>query len=356
MVDSIHLANKRKLHGALNTIAESGSQGVEAALASVYHPDAVWRGSHPLNEMRGVPAIARVAWQPLLLAFPDLERRDNILIGGSFEGRDYVAAVGHYCGSFRRDWLGLPANGQAIYLRYGEVHQMVEGRIVQSTVLVDMLDFIRQAGFWPLPPSLGAEGMWPGPIGSDGMVLSEQDAVQSATSLQLTLAMQASLGAYDDSRGEGRDGLLAMPQKQYWHPKMMWYGPSGIGSTRALEGFVDHHQLPFRTAFPNLPHIPRSPERGKDGKSHYIRIGDGRFSATGGWPSRYLNHVGGGWLGQAPTGRAITMRVMDFYHHHEGLIRENWVPIDILHTLLQMDVDVLARVRSQFGARRGAQA
>ena len=28
----------------------------------------------------------------------------------------------------------------------------------------------------------------------------------------------------------------------------------------------------------------------------------------------------------------------------EGLIRENWVPIDILDVLLQMDVDVLARV------------
>ena len=46
------------------------------------------------------------------------------------------------------------------------------------------------------------------------------------------------------------------------------------------------------------------------------------------------------------------MRVMDFYLHHEGLIRENWIPIDILHLLLQMGVDVFARTRSAFG--RGA--
>jgi hypothetical protein len=45
------------------------------------------------------------------------------------------------------------------------------------------------------------------------------------------------------------------------------------------------------------------------------------------------------------------MRVMDFYLHHEGLIRENWVPLDILDLLLQMGVDVLARMLPLF--RRG---
>ena len=30
------------------------------------------------------------------------------------------------------------------------------------------MDFIRQAGFWPINPPLGIEEMWPGPITSDG--------------------------------------------------------------------------------------------------------------------------------------------------------------------------------------------
>ena len=42
------------------------------------------------------------------------------------------------------------------------------------------------------------------------------------------------------------------------------------------------------------------------------------------------------------------MRVMDFYLHHEGLIRENWVPLDILNLLLQMDVDILDRMQPFF--------
>jgi hypothetical protein len=45
------------------------------------------------------------------------------------------------------------------------------------------------------------------------------------------------------------------------------------------------------------------------------------------------------------------MRVMDFYRADGGLIRENWVPIDMLQVLLQLDIDVLSRVRSQFSKR-----
>jgi predicted ester cyclase len=350
---SVTVANKRALRSFMDAIAQATPESVGAALAKAYHPNATWRGSHPWNEMGGVEAIGAQVWSPLLQSFPDLERRDNILIGGSYEGRDYVGAVGHLVGRFRRDWQGIPATDQLVYLRYGEFHQMVDGRIVQSTVLLDLLDFMRQIGCWPLAPSLGAEGMWSGPLGSDGLVQHATDAAESAASLKLTLDMQASLGAYD-SRGQGREGLLNMPQKQFWHPKMMWYGPSGTGTTRGLDGFVDLHQLPFRIAFPRDPGAAQPPGLGKHGGSHYVRIGDGRFSATGGWPSRHMMHLGGGWLGLPPSGRPIQMRVMDFYAADGGLIRENWVPIDILHTLLQMDVDLLARVRAQFARRRAS--
>lgn len=343
--------DKRAVWSAMHTIAESTPQAVAGRLASIYHPDAHWRGSHPWNEMHGLAEIARRVWVPLLESFPDLERRDDIVIGGTYEGRTYVGCVGHLCGRFRRDWNGIPANDQAMHLRYGEFHQMEQGRIVQSSVLLDVLDFIRQAGFWPIAPSLGQEGKWLAPRDGDGLVFAPQDPARSAASLKLTLDMQAALGAYNDAQA-GREGLLTMPQAQYWHPKMMWYGPGGIGTTRALEGFVDYHQLPFRLAFPRDPSRPQPPGMGKHGGSHYVRIGDGRFSATGGWPSRHMMHLGGGWLGLGATGRPVTMRVMDFYCEDQGLIRENWVPIDIIDVMLQLDVDVLARVRRQFGSRR----
>jgi predicted ester cyclase len=331
-----HVANKRLLRPLLAHVAESRPDEVEARLGRACLPDAAWRGSHPLNEMTGVAAVAERVWKPLLHAFSDLERRETILIAGTsaVNGQAMVATVGHYCGTFRRDWLGIPATGLSAYLRFGEVYRMEDGRIAETTALWDLLDLMRQAGVWPVARSLGIEEQWPAPITGDGIALDASDPSLSAASLAQTLAMQATLGAYDDEARAGRQGLLDMPQKEHWHPRMMWYGPAGIGTARGLAGFVDCHQLPFRIAFPN-----------RRGGNHYLRIGDGPFSATGGWPSVLAKHSGGGFMGLPPTGRDVTMRVMDFYLHHEGLIRENWVPLDIIHLLLQMDVDVFARMR-----------
>lgn len=333
-------ATKQAIREALRALAESTPATLERRLDALYHADAEWRGSHPLNEMAGRGAILARVWRPLIDSFPDLERRDAIFVGGDWKGVTMIAAMGHYCGTFARDWMTVPATGKTIYFRYGEVHELREGKIARSSVLLDVLDLIRQAGFWPVAPSLGVEEQWPGPITGDGIVLTGQDPAISAASLAQTLAMHKTLGDYDDLEHRGREGLMTMPQKEHWHPRMMWYGPAGIGTSRGLAGFVDIHQLPFRIAFPN-----------RKGGNHYIRIGDGPYSVTGGWPSVHAQHLGGGFMGLSPTGRDVTMRVMDFYLHHEGLIRENWVPLDILDLLRQMDVDVLARLQPFF--RRG---
>ena len=50
------------------------------------------------------------------------------------------------------------------------------------------------------------------------------------------------------------------------------------------------------------------------------------------------------WIGLAPTGKPVTMRVMDFWRCEGSLLAENWVMIDIPHLLLQMGVDVFARM------------
>ena len=352
-----HFASlKRHMFASLSRLAEVPERETAGILESIAAASAQWRMSHPLNEISSSHGALERVWLPLKRALPDLERRDSIFLGRAFEGRTYVAAVGHYCGTFRADWLGIPSTGQPIYLRYGEVYQVENGQIVQANCLWDILDFMRQAGFWPIAPSLGLEGMWPGPITGDGIILHDTDPQQSAACLAQTLTMHKSLGDYDDMQGRGRDGLLNMPQKEHWHPKMMWYGPSGIGTTRGLQGFVDYHQLPFRLAFPNRKGGGQwdqiAEEKKRLGGGHYIHIGDGSYSVTGGWPSVIAVHGGGSFLGVGATGKVITMRVMDFYLHHEGLIRENWVPLDVLDILMQMGVDVFARMQSAF--KRGA--
>jgi len=334
----------------LSALAESTPAALAERLEALAHPTALWRASHPMNAAAGGPEAA--IFGPLKQALPDLERRDVIAVAGVFEGRAYVATLGSYCGTMRGDWHGIPAAGKAVTLRYGEVYQVdADGRVVQASLLWDVLDLMRQAGVWPLAPMLGAAELWPAPITADGLRLEPSDPGLSEASIAQTLAMHRTLAEHDDRENLSREALIAMPQREHWHPRMMWYGPAGIGATRGLDGFVEGHQLPFRIAF----HRPQgsfeavNAERARHGAGHYIRIGDGPYSVTGGWPSVYAMHLGGGFCGLPPTGRPVFMRVMDFYLHHEGLIRENWVPLDMLHLLDQMGFDALARMREILG-------
>lgn len=332
--------NKHKVSQWMNTLTRVSPNGLRQALSEIYHPHAQWNGSHPLNENQGVEAIESVFWQPMRQALPDVERWDHLLLAGNYKGNDLVGAVGHLVGTFQNDWLDIPATQGVVYVRYGEYHQIVDGKIATSHVLIDFLDLMRQAGFWPMAPSLGREGRWPGPATQDGVLLHAQDPKRSQKSLELVLSMHQGLVSYDGSPPD-RKGLDSMNQVHFWHPNMMWYGPSGIGTTRGLAGFEQYHQVPFLIAFPD-----------RGGIDHYAEIADGDYVGTGGWPSLTATHLGGNWLGLSPTGRPVKMRVMDFYRCEGSFIKENWVPIDIIDVLMQFDVDVFARMRQQFPRKK----
>ena len=351
-------ALKRRLRGALSHIAGGGMDGLQARLRALYADDPAWRASRPMNEGSGIAGLIETVWAPLMRAFPDLERRDDIFVAGrSIHAPDRpvrVAAMGHLCGTFREPWLGIAPSGQAVFLRYGEVHEMEGGRIARTTFLVDVLDLCRQVGLWPMSPSPATECMWPAPRGADGVRPGTVDEEEGERSIRATLDMHRALADFDDVKAHGdgrlREALLAMPQRDHWHERMMWYGPSGVGTTRGLEGFVEFHQAPFRVSFPNRKGGATLNElKDEGGGGHYVQIGDGRFSVTGGWPSVRAVHRGGEWLGQGASGNPIAMRVMDFYAHDEGLIRENWVPIDIVDVLHQMGFDAIHRVRRMAG-------
>ncbi len=213
-------------------------------------------------------------------------------------------------------------------LRCCEINQLVDDRIVESYVLIDVLDLMHQADCWPISKSLGAEGAWLSPASQDGVNLDAADSEGGAVALKLVKAMHAGLFAFN-----GKD-LSSMQLAQYWTPNFMWYGPAGIGTSRGLKGFEAHHQIPFLRAFPD-----------RRGGGHVANVYDGNYVVTGGWPSVIATHTGGDWLNLGPTGRHIEMRVMDFYRVEDGLIAENWVPIDITNILLQMGVDVFARLK-----------
>lgn len=297
-------------------------EDVADAIRSYVHKDAAWYGPHPIVHLKGAEALTAGFWQPLLRAFPDLTRTCEVLIGGH---RHWVASIGHFCGTFENDWLGIPATGRGVEIRYGEFSAVYEGKIVLTYLIPDVLDLIRQAGFQLVPPSLGEEGQVTGPMTGDGVRLGQTEPEEGAKTLAMAKAMCSELNT---SRCE-----------RYWDPqRMVWYGPSAIGTCRTYRGFDELHQQPFYHAFPGF---------GAERMGvHVAEVGDGNYAAWVGWPSIRAHHAGE-YLGCGPTGNLAEWRLMDFYRREGDRIIENWVPVDMIHLFLTMGVDLFAELERQ---------
>ena len=291
----------------------------------------VWLGPHPINELTGIDSLNSRFWQPLLRSFPDLKRKCDIFLGGRYKEKEkeLVVATGYFTGTFMNDWLGIPATGKETHIRFGEQIVLSAGKIVKTFILLDILDVMRQAGFRFVPKWLDEEGNVPGPATGDGVLLAPQDEDVSQKTLELMLAMLIDLGKYDgvDWKTQNKD--------LYWHPNMAWYGPAGIGTVRGLVPFEVDYQTVFRRGLPDF-----------HGNNRFTEIAEGHYSAIGGYPSTAGTHLGA-FMGCPPTGKVVTLRVMDFYRREGDFIMENWVLIDMIHLGLQMGKDIFADLHRQ---------
>ncbi len=295
----------------------------------LYGPDCNFNAGAPVNSCAGADAIIRQFWLPLVNAFPDLERRTDILMSGHFMHGDWVATTGNFVGHFQNPLYGLRPSGRPHFIRYGWFDRIVGDTVVESYVLLDLARLMIETGAWPLRPQRGE--VWsPAPAPQDGIMIAAASATESEKSLKLVEAMIAGLMTYDGQT------LSSMGMKQFWTPQFGWYGPGGIGSARGHADYERAHQGPFLKAFPD-----------RIGGHHKCRIGEGTYVASTGWPSIHATHSGDGWLGIPATGKRITQRIMDFWRRDGDLLTENWVFIDMVDLLGQVGVDLFPQNESK---------
>lgn len=305
---------------ALRAISAADDAALPGVLAAHVKPDARIHLFAPLPAVTGPEAMRETLLDPLRRAIPNALRRDDIVMAGvSRTGSGtWVSAVGHYVGNFVAPFCGVEPHGKLVFVRYGEFYRIEDGMIAEARLLWDLLDLARQAGH-TLPMSVGTEILFPAPATHDGVMPGHHE--RSDASSELVEAMLRALGPYDPETFDS-PGLAA-----YWHPQMLWYGPAGVGSNVTYGGFLRDHRDSFLTAFPD-----------RKGVGHYARFGDGDYVCSSGWPSLGATHAGP-YLGVPATGKAITMRVMDFWRCEDGLIHENWVFIDFVDLLAQLGVE-----------------
>lgn len=314
---------------------------VKKVLNDLSSPDAIFHHCEPFGDFTGANAFFDSAYKPLKTAFPDLERRDYIVTAGDTpSGDQWVGCAGFYSGTFKKTWLDIPPTGHIATMRFHEFYRIVDDKIVEFQAIWDIPELMMQANAWPMVPSLGHEFLVPAPATMDGVSSLARDADKSAASCNIVVQMLEDLQKHPQ-----QGGPEVMKLDQYWHPRMNWYGPAGIGTARGIEGFRNWHQIPFLNAMPD-----RGQYR-EEISCHFFA--ENNYVAVTGWPDMVQTLSGAGWLGLPAMDKKISMRSLDFWRIEGDLIRENWVLVDLLHVYSQLGIDVFERLREFNKARLG---
>lgn len=303
---------------------------IRSALHDLFTPDAIIRLGHPFGEVMGPDAFLETCLAPLSRALPDLERREMIILAGTTpEDNDWVGTMGNYMGTFVAPLLGIPPTGHLAHMRYHEFYRVENNQVVEMQAIWDLPELMMLANAWPMAPQLGSYLCTPGPMSCDGLNVSGD----GQSTMDHVIAMLTDLCKYPSNPDPA-----VMQLEKYWHPRFNWYGPAGIGSARGISGFRNWHQIPFLRGMPD-----RKLDAMADLTSHWVAQGD--YVCETGWPNMRLTLSDDGWMGIAPAGKEVLLRSLDFWRMENGLIRENWVLVDLLDLYHQVGVDVLGRVR-----------
>ncbi len=310
---------------ALHTEFDAAPDGdIARVLEKHTSTDYSWRGVHPFNEQQGVEAAIKSFWLPLRQSLSCMQRREDIFMAGKNdvdkEQTVWVAGMGHMMGLFDNDWLGIPATGKLIFLRYAEFHRVHDGKIAESAFFCDILSVMDQAGCYPLPPPTGATVLYPGPRTHDGLLFRKEPAEEGVKTLKIVNKMIADLSLMNKS---GVIDCSPEALQRSWHDDMVWYGPTGFGATYTIPRYQLQHQIPMRA---NL--------KDKVFNGHVARFAEGNYAGFFGWPN-LTNTPTGGFLGLPANETRADMRVVDVYRR-EG-------DIDLLHWMKMQGLDVLAR-------------
>jgi predicted ester cyclase len=334
----IHRHNKLLIAEFAASLYDCDEARLRDQLQKTFAPNCQIHLAFPFEDLDGPDNLIETGYLPFLNAIPDFERREFIRMAGNSDQENWVGCAGFYTGLFERPWLDIPATKHPVAMRYHEFFRIVDEKVVEMQALWDIPHVMMQAKAWPMTSSLGIDWLIPGPATQDGIITEPYDQAKADESEQLIIDMLNAMGKHPLSGGPE-----IMKLEHFWHPKMCWYGPAGIGTTRGISGFRNWHQIPFLNAMPD--------RRGAV-SGDVVMFADRDYVGTTGWPNMNMTISGGGWLGIAPSNQKITMRSLDFWRIENGLIRENWVLVDLLSIYDQIGVDVFARMREVTHARQ----
>lgn len=306
--------------------------------AENYH----FRGVYPFEEQYSAEDVARVLWTPLKRSLGHIQRRMDIFLAGYnhySEPGVWVLSTGNFMGLFDEDWLGIRHTRKMNCLRYAEFNHVVDGKITETTLHVDILGFMQMAGIDPLPPQTGKFYVYPGPRMHNGLLFDPVPEEETRETMRLINRLCGEEPDYVDPRVDTLDytGMTESEikyikkNKTYFADDMIWFGPCGIGASYTLLRYTKQHATPFNKGLSDYRF-----------NGHLVRVAEGAFGGFFGWPN-LTNTPTGGYLGMPGSNKPVDMRVVDVYWRRGDRLAENWVYIDFLYWFKQQGLDLLAR-------------
>ena len=291
-------------------------------------PDALWRGYHPFNEIADPAEVAEKFWLPLKHSLTKMQRRMDLFMAGENKleaGGLWVASMGHLMGLFDNPWINIKHTNKIAMLRYCEFSKIIAGKIAEVAMFFDIPHLMKQVGLKPFPSESGKSLVQPGPIFHNGLLYEKQNFDETKKTSELIQQMINDLKVW---KSFDKNSLIK-ELRTSWNEDMIWWGPTGIGSTYTIERYAEQHALPFRNNFTD-----------RKFNGHICLLSEGLFGGFFGWPNLTLT-PNKKFLGLKTIKKPTDMRVIDIYRREGNKLSENWVFIDFLHFWKMQGIDIL---------------
>ena len=326
-------SEKQLILNFYDAIGNSKIEEIPKVLSNYCSEDLLWRGFHPFNEIIGLDNLYSQFWKPFKKSFFNSQRRMDIFLAGynTISGNEgvWVVSMGHLMSLFDNPWIGIKDTKKIAILRYCEFSKIQNGKITEVAMFFDIPHLMLQAGIKPFPSETGISLVQPGPLTHDGLMFNGQDPNEGNKTLEIIENMINDVKVWTST---SRSSLIDELKKS-WNDNMIWWGPTGIGSTYTIERYADQHAGPFRETF-------------KDRKfnGHLCRVSEGNYGGFFGWPNLTLTPKKK-FMGIKTAPKTSEMRVIDMYRREGEKLIENWVFIDLLHFLKILGIDILKNLK-----------
>ena len=140
--------NLELLHAMIDVLV-APEQNLEAQ-KEFWAEDMIWHGPPDFGDIHTLEGFLQEDLSVFYQAFPDFDDDFEIV----FADENWVAGTGYVTGTHQGDWLGIPATGKPIKMRYSDFWLIRDGKLAENWVMIDHVGVLEQMGVDPMTGKL----------------------------------------------------------------------------------------------------------------------------------------------------------------------------------------------------------